>query len=176
MTKMTAQECVELLSKMLEAVKPKDDGEREWTEKYDPEGIRTIRAIEYAIDTVEFAAKHKDLYAEGWTDGANAAKEHFDLCQAETQEEIVHCKDCAYWKPEHILCNDGTEREYTEEDGKDDILCHKWVTISVGINVGAQCFYEYNRGWAVDKTVYRNADDYCSRGERGNNWSLNKGR
>ena len=92
--------------------------------------------------------------------------------------EIIYCKDCIYWKPEHIKQVNGIEREYTKEDKESDplALATGLVSIDVGINIGAQCFYEYNRGWRVDKTVYRNATDYCSRAERGRNYPLNKER
>ena len=71
---------------------------------------------------------------------------------------VVRCKDCRYWKDRHIKQSDGTERQYKSTDGE-------YVDISMGINVEATCHYEDGRGWRNAKTVYRNAVDYCSRGE-----------
>lgn len=74
--------------------------------------------------------------------------------------EVVRCKECQFWKDEHVLLNDGRERQYTDEDP------YFLVTSDVGINIGAKCMREYNRGWSCDKTVFRNEDDYCSKAEK----------
>ena len=79
-------------------------------------------------------------------------------------KRLVRCKNCIFWKPKHVKQKDGTERPYTDEEkqGNDLLICPS-VTANVGINVGPQCFVEYNTGWNEDKTVFRNDDDYCSR-------------
>ena len=79
-------------------------------------------------------------------------------------KRLVRCKNCIFWKPNHVKQNDGTERPYTDEEKRGDgfLIC-PCVSTSVGINVGAQCFVEYNTGWNEDKTVFRCDDDYCSR-------------
>lgn len=79
---------------------------------------------------------------------------------------VVRCRNCIYWTDEYIKQNDGRCRQYTPEDGKDEPLLHHLVGIDVGINIGSMCRYEFNRGWEHDHCTYRNADDYCSRGER----------
>ena len=87
----------------------------------------------------------------------------------EMSKKIVRCKDCIYWKDKHVRLPDGRERQYLPEDYENidgNKLLIPSVTADVGINVGSQCLYESNRGWACDKTVFRNADDYCSRAEK----------
>lgn len=74
--------------------------------------------------------------------------------------EVVLCKDCKYWKDRHIKQKDGTERQY--RDGEP-----MYVDLNVGVNVGSMCCYEVGRGWGgMDKRVFRNQDDFCSRGEK----------
>ena len=84
-------------------------------------------------------------------------------------QPVVRCKDCRYWKDCHVRYPDGRERQYLPED-YEDIDGYKLlvpsVTSDVGINVAPQCMYEKNRGWSCDKTVFKNADDYCSRAEK----------
>ena len=96
-------------------------------------------------------------------------KRIIDSIPAADVQPVVRCKDCRYWKDCHVRCPDGRERQYLPED-YEDIDGNKFlipsVTADVGINVGSQCLYESNRGWACDKTVFRNADDYCSRAEK----------
>lgn len=79
--------------------------------------------------------------------------------EAEDIIPVVRCKDCVYWKDRHIRLNDGTERPYNSTDDE-------FVSSSVGYNISAKCHYEDGRGWNSDKSVFRNADDYCSRGVR----------
>lgn len=71
---------------------------------------------------------------------------------------VVLCRDCKFWKDQHIRMNDGRDRQY----GVDE----KTVTNDIGINVGAMCCYEDGRGWGgADKRVFRNGNDFCSRGD-----------
>ena len=87
----------------------------------------------------------------------------------EDVQPVVRCKDCIYWKDWHVRYPDGRERQYLPEE-YEDIDGYKLlvpsVTSDVGINVAPQCMYEKNRGWSCDKTVFKNADDYCSRAEK----------
>ena len=81
--------------------------------------------------------------------------------------EVVRCKECKFWKDIHVLQNDGRERQYTAEEYDSDFtLMTPCVSSSVGINVGSKCMYDDQRGYIVDKTVFRGADDYCSKGEK----------
>ena len=96
------------------------------------------------------------------TDGA-AVVELEDHSHADVVE-VVRCQECKYWRDKYVKQNDGRERQYRDDDN--DGLMDGCVTLSVGVNMGAMCLYEKHRGWDVDKSVYRNADDYCSRGER----------
>ena len=82
--------------------------------------------------------------------------------------EVVRCRECKQWKDIHVLQNDGRERQYTKEeyDGDDFVLFSPCVSSNVGINVGSKCMYDDQCGYSVDKTVFRNADDYCSKGEK----------
>ena len=79
---------------------------------------------------------------------------------------IIRCRDCKYWTDEYIRLNDGRCRAHAPEADKDEPLLHKFVSIDTGINIGSKCQYEFNRGWDTDHTVYRNADDFCSRAEK----------
>ena len=77
---------------------------------------------------------------------------------------VVLCKDCRFWRDRYIKQNDGVERKYTDKD-VDALGIKDSVTLDVGVNVGAMCRYEDGRGWRNDKSVFRNKDDFCSRGE-----------
>ena len=81
-----------------------------------------------------------------------------------SDERVVRCENCKWWKADRVRLPNGRERKYLPDDVMDGLL-GRYVSCDVGINMGAQCFVEYNRGWDEDKTVFRNADDYCSRGE-----------
>lgn len=78
--------------------------------------------------------------------------------------QVVRCKMCKHWKSPRVRLANGRERQYRPDDMLDEI-CHRYITAETGINVGGQCWVEYNRGWAEDKTVFRNENDFCSRGE-----------
>lgn len=93
----------------------------------------------------------------------NELKAHLDFVKSiptASVREVVLCKDCKYWKDRHIRQKDGIERKYRDDEPE-------YVDLTVGVNVGAMCCYEDGRGWGgMDKRVYRNQDDFCSRGER----------
>lgn len=78
-------------------------------------------------------------------------------------QPVVRCKDCKYWKDARIKTNDGRERQY-RPDEIDPNFGIQLVDISVGINLGSECVYEQWRWWMSDQTVFRNGDDFCSRG------------
>ena len=77
--------------------------------------------------------------------------------------EVVRCKECKFWKDIHVLQNDGRERQYTQEESAEFLFSFPCVSNNVGINVGSTCMYY---GCVYEKTVFRNADDYCSKGEK----------
>lgn len=81
-------------------------------------------------------------------------------------ERVVKCRDCMYWTDEYVKQNDGRCRQYRPEDGKNDILLHRFVSTDVGTNHGSMCRYEFNRGWRDDHCFYRNDDDFCSRAKK----------
>lgn len=85
---------------------------------------------------------------------------------------VVRCRECIYWKPPHVLQNDGTEREYNPETDTDG-LGLLMVSVDVGINVGGKCYVDHNTGYAEDKTVFRTEDNYCGKAIRGGNIPLN---
>lgn len=81
--------------------------------------------------------------------------------------EVVRCRECAYFRDKHVLTPDGQRKSYSEFPpeafrGFDDTS----VTCSYGINVGSQCLVDCDSGYGEDKTVFRQPDDYCSRGVR----------
>lgn len=78
--------------------------------------------------------------------------------------EVVRCKDCQYWRDAYVKENDGTERQYRDDDV--DPLGMRGVTIDIGINVGSMCLLENNCGWELNKNIFRNENDFCSRGEK----------
>lgn len=96
------------------------------------------------------------------------AHDQMELIHAADVVEVVRCKECKFWKDIHVLQNDGRERQYTKEeyDGDDLALFSPCVSSNVGINVGSKCMYDDQCGYSVDKTVFRGADDYCSKGEK----------
>lgn len=80
---------------------------------------------------------------------------------------VVRCKECAFFRERHVLTEDGQMKSYEEFPpeafgrlGTGD------VTSGYGINVGSQCMVDCNKGYGEDKTVFRQPDDYCSRGVR----------
>ena len=84
--------------------------------------------------------------------------------------EIIHCKDCIYYDPEHVEKN-GVRYEYGDMP-KDafDILGTDLVTSKYGINVGGRCCRDYNVGYPEDKRVFvseQNAAELyrCLRGD-----------
>ncbi len=80
--------------------------------------------------------------------------------------EVVRCEECAYYHKAHVLCNDGTEKDISEFPEEVYGFADTFVTIEYGINVGGKCELEKNCGYAEDKSVFRNPNDFCSRGER----------
>lgn len=79
--------------------------------------------------------------------------------------EVVRCKNCRYYHKEHVRCNDGTEKDISEFP-PEAFGVFGYVTGEYGINVGGQCEIDKNCGYAVDKSVYRQPEDFCSRGVR----------
>lgn len=80
---------------------------------------------------------------------------------------VVRCRDCIHYHPAHIKCPDGSEKGYDEMPLEAfDELGIGLVNLEYGINVGGQCEVEKYSGYSVDKSVYREPDDFCSRGKR----------
>ena len=79
---------------------------------------------------------------------------------------VVRCKDCIYFHKEHVLCNDGTEKDFSEFPPEAFGLFGDSVTSEYGINVGSKCEIDKNNGYGMDKSVFRRKDDFCSRGKR----------
>ena len=68
---------------------------------------------------------------------------------------MIRCKDCCWYEKKHILLEDGSTRDYAENE--DDIL---GVETDIGINVGGRCkYYSYNN------TCWMEDDDFCSKGQ-----------
>ena len=94
-------------------------------------------------------------------DGVGALSHFVDQINNEPPVEavpVVHCKDCIWWEGEHVLFSDGAKRPYTEEEKKN---CPIGVTADIGINVGSKCMENPHI-----TTLFRNANDYCSRAVR----------
>jgi len=85
---------------------------------------------------------------------------------ASAEPEIIHCKDCIYYDPEHVEKN-GVRYEYSDMP-KDafDTLGTGLVTSKYGVNVGGRCCRDYNVGYPEDKRVFVSEQNYCGRGER----------
>ena len=81
---------------------------------------------------------------------------------------VVRCKECVYYHKAHVE-KDGVEYDYSEMPKEAFGAFGIGVTSDYGINVGGKCEYEKNCGYNVDKSVYRNENDYCSRGKRKEN-------
>ena len=82
--------------------------------------------------------------------------------------DVILCKDCIYFKPAHVRCADGIEHDYSEFPAEAfEPYFGLGVTTAYGINVSSQCVYdEWCGAYVDDKTVFRNENDYCSRGKR----------
>lgn len=101
-------------------------------------------------------------YADGW----NSAIDIIDNAPTVDAVEVVRCKDCIYYHKEHVLCNDGTEKDYSEFPAEAFGSLGRFVNAKYGINVAGKCEIELNSGYAEDKSIFRNPDDFCSRGKR----------
>lgn len=121
----------------------------------------------YALEDQQEAAEGLDILKRADIQaGFEAGQQVVAEFPAADVRPVVLCKDCKYWRDEYVKQNDGTERQYTEADTQEFGLLPHCVTSDVGINMGAMCRYEDARGWDTDKSVFRQADDFCSRGER----------
>lgn len=80
--------------------------------------------------------------------------------------EIIHCKDCIYYDPEHVE-KDGVRYEYSDMP-KDafDILGTNLVDSKYGVNVGGRCCRDYNVGYPEDKRVFVSEQNFCGRAKR----------
>lgn len=80
---------------------------------------------------------------------------------------VVRCRDCMFFQERHVRTEDGQMKSYDEFPPEAfSRLGTGDVTSDYGINVGSQCLVDCNRGYGEDKTVFRQPDDYCSRGVR----------
>lgn len=77
----------------------------------------------------------------------------------------IPCSECMYWRDERVLMNNGKARQYNGDE-PDELGIKHSVSVEVGINQGAMCLYEEDRGWRTDHTTFRNADDFCSRAKK----------
>lgn len=77
---------------------------------------------------------------------------------------VVRCRDCKFWHDDYVRQNDGAKRKYRDDD-VDPLGIKNSVTLDIGINCGAMCCVEDGKGWGMNKRVFRQADDFCSRGE-----------
>ena len=100
---------------------------------------------------------------------------HDELCRMEQSKliklidegklaQVVRCKNCIYYHKAHVLCGDGTEKDYSEFPP--EAFLGTLVSGEYGINVGGKCEIEKNCGYECDKSVFRSENDYCSRGAR----------
>ena len=81
--------------------------------------------------------------------------------------EVVRCKDCVYWRDRHVLTPDGQRKSYEEmppEAFSETGIFLDGVTCEYGINCGSRCELDLDSGYSVDKSVFRGAGDFCSRG------------
>lgn len=90
-TEMTAQECISILQKELLCVDRECDTSRcAGCDLMMPDAEPIKEALKMAINSIK---ADKEAYSRGWTDGANAAKEHFDLRQAEKEGHWEKTRD-----------------------------------------------------------------------------------
>ena len=108
---------------------------------------------------------HEDIHCQ-YCDYDEAVNDLEDV-PASDVVEVVRCKDCKFWKDKHVLLRDRRERQYTKEEYDfSEFLISPCVSADIGINVGSKCMYDDQHGYICDKTVFREADDYCSKGEK----------
>ena len=97
--------------------------------------------------------------------GKNADKLCKEFQNKDNFVDVVRCKDCWYYHKAHILCNDGTEKDISEFPKESIDFTGGFVTSKYGINMGGKCELEKNCGYAEDKSVFREPNDFCSRGQ-----------
>ena len=95
--------------------------------------------------------------------GLFAASDELNKIPTVDAVEVVRCKACIHYHKAHVLCPDGTEKDFSEFP-HEELDPFGFVSLKHGINVGGMCEFEKNCGYDVDKSVYRNPDDFCSRG------------
>ena len=78
---------------------------------------------------------------------------------------IVRCEECIYWRDWHVLEQDGTRRPYKKNE-IDSVTGLRSVPTSVGANVSPQCFYDYLFSEGIVQPVFRNENDFCSKGKK----------
>ena len=107
------------------------------------------------------------LIKEACTEGAYGYVDALQIANAPTVDavEVVRCTDCVYYHKAHVLCPDGTEKNFSEFP-HEELAPFEFVSAKYGINVSGKCELEKNCGYEVDKSVYREPNDFCSRGER----------
>lgn len=114
-----------------------------------------VRAIKKAVGTGDPACQAAVLAVQYETPKADAVP-------------VVRCKDCVYYHKPHVQRKDGTECDISEvPDEYKPWPLTNLCTGDYGINVGGKC--EYDNSYAPyddDKTVFRQPDDFCSRGRR----------
>lgn len=107
------------------------------------------------------------LIEEANEEGAYGYVDAFQIVNAPTVDavEVVRCRDCIHYHKAHVLCPDGTEKDFSEFP-QEELSPFGFVSLTYGINVSGMCEFEKNCGYEVDKSVYRKQDDFCSRGKR----------
>lgn len=112
---------------------------------------------EALLDDLDAAMKNSGMgYVVGQT-----MKRYIKRVPAADVAPVVRCKDCKWFVPKHILMDDGSTREYTEEEKKLPL----GVPGNVGINCGSRCMRHIS--WLENSVpVWVQENDYCSYGER----------
>lgn len=97
----------------------------------------------------------------------SAVLEKLRIAPAVDAVPVVRCRECVFFRERHVRTEDGQMKSYDEFPPEAfSRLGTGDVTSDYGINVGSQCLVDCNRGYGEDKTVFRQPDDYCSRGVR----------
>ena len=112
--------------------------------------------------------KTETPYGEGYNRALEDAAELVTLMPTIEAEPVVHCKDCVYYHKPHVQRKDGTECDISEVP--DEYKVFNMCNSDYGINVGGECEYDNSTApYEDDKTVFRQPDDYCSRGRMADN-------
>jgi len=141
------------------------DIERNATVDTNPSHFEAHQKFMQFMDDAEISSFGRWQWSNGFNTALTAVGIDLEKLPS-AQPEIIHCKHCIYYDPEHVE-KDGVRYEYGDMPKEAfDTLGTGLVTSEYGINVGGRCCRDYNIGYSEDKRVFVSEQNFCGRGER----------